>query len=124
MIVIVAGSRKYRNYGTVVQAISLSGFEITRLVSGRAPGVDTLGERWAFFNRIPISPFPADWEHLGKRAGPIRNRQMAEFVVAHQEEYGGCGLVAVWYEPSHRGTDDMIAVAKQYCIPTYIHKVP
>lgn len=123
MLVIVAGSRLYKNYDEVCNAIEQSGFDITRLVTGRATGVDFLGERWARANKIPISPFPANWSKHGKAAGPIRNREMAEFLIENSEEYGGCGLVAVWSSASHRGTDDMIKVAFDLGIPTYVHQV-
>lgn len=50
---------------------------ITKVVSGRAAGVDTLGEEWAKKNNLVVIPFPADWDQYGKRAGPIRNGDMA-----------------------------------------------
>lgn len=123
MLVIVAGSRKLNDYAIVCKAIEESGFNITRLVTGRATGVDFLGEKWAINHKIPITAFPADWAKYGKKAGPIRNRQMADFLVQNYEEYGGCGLVAVWYSLAHRGTDDMINVATQCGIPKYVHRV-
>lgn len=53
--------------------------DITELVSGKARGGDEAGEAWAKVFGIPIKPFPADWNGLGKVAGHIRNEEMAEY---------------------------------------------
>ena len=49
------------------------------IVSGKAKGVDEAGEDYADSYSIPIKRFPADWKTHGKAAGPIRNKQMAEY---------------------------------------------
>lgn len=113
MKVIIAGSRDITNPDFVEQAIQQSGFSITELVSGQAPGVDTLGERWARLNKIPIKPFPADWKKYGKPAGPIRNQQMADYADA---------LIAIWHNNSS-GTKDMIDKAKAKGLQVFILKV-
>lgn len=46
--------------------------QITTVISGKARGVDTLGERWAAANKISVERFPADWS-LGRGAGFRRN---------------------------------------------------
>lgn len=68
-------------------AVDASGFRITEVVSGVAHGVDKLGERWAQAHKIPVKQFPAQWNKYGNAAGPIRNREMAEYADA---------LIAVW----------------------------
>lgn len=55
---------------------------IEEVVSGRAHGVDSLGENFANDAEIPIKMFPADWDKHGKSAGHIRNKQMAEYADA------------------------------------------
>lgn len=40
-------------------------------------GADALGKRWAEWNWWPYLTFWADWKQIGKRAGPLRNTQMA-----------------------------------------------
>lgn len=50
---------------------------VTAVISGTAEGADKAGEAWARHHGIPVVPVPADWAHLGKRAGHVRNRQMA-----------------------------------------------
>lgn len=88
MKVIIAGSRKGIERRQVYSAIQWSPFfTVTEIVSGSARGVDTFGEEWAALNLRPIKQFPADWEAHGRAAGPIRNRQMAEYADA---------LILVW----------------------------
>ncbi len=47
-----------------------------------AKGADELGRAWALSLGIPLKKFYADWDKYGKRAGPIRNKQMAEYADA------------------------------------------
>lgn len=81
--------------------------QITEVVSGGAPGVDMLGEQWAREEIVthgwhkpsyPVTRFPADWNQYGRAAGPMRNKQMAEYADI---------LVAYWNEDT-RGTLNMI----------------
>lgn len=72
------------------------------IVSGKAKGADTLGEKWAKERGLKIKSFPADWDQFGNSAGPIRNAQMADY---------GTHLVAFW-DGRSRGTLNMVNVAK------------
>ena len=103
MKVIIAGSREGFVARNVFEAIEESGFTITEVVSGTARGVDKDGEYWAKLNSIPIKQFPADWENLGKSAGFLRNKQMAEYANA---------LIAVW-DGKSKGTENMISIMKK-----------
>jgi len=58
------------------------GWKVEEVVSGRAKGVDTSGERFAKACNISIKEFPADWDNNGKAAGPIRNVEMGEYADA------------------------------------------
>lgn len=104
MKTIIAGSRNYDSYNDFL--LSMCGVEdldVTEVVSGGCRGVDKLGERWARVEGLPVKTFPADWEKHGKAAGPIRNKQMAEYANA---------LIAFWDSKS-RGTKSMIDLAKK-----------
>ena len=57
-------------------------------------------------NNYPIKVFKADWERYGKRAGYLRNKQMADYAA----ETGGI-LIAFW-DGESRGTKMMIKLAK------------
>lgn len=113
MRVIVAGSRFITDPAIVAAAIEASGFEITEVVSGCCRGVDRLGEQWAERNGLPVKRFPADWCRYGKRAGPIRNREMADYADA---------LVAVW-DGRKGGTSDMIDAANERGLQVYVKRL-
>ena len=82
--VIVAGSRRFKDYKIVKSALDyyLANQDEVEIVSGCAGGVDSLGERYAEEKGIPVKKFPALWDKHGKAAGPIRNKQMAEYADA------------------------------------------
>jgi hypothetical protein len=67
------------------------------VVSGCASGIDTCGEIFAADVGIPVTKFPADWDRLGPKAGPIRNAQMAEYADA---------LLLIW-DGQSRGSANM-----------------
>lgn len=83
---------------------------IEEVVSGCAKGADKFGEAWAEINHIPIKKFPADWKKYGKRAGHIRNEQMARY---------GDALCAFW-DTKSRGTKNMIDISKKYGLKVFI----
>ncbi len=113
MKTIIAGSRSIHDRKIVEEAIKASGFTITEVVSGGARGVDAVGECWARDNNIPLKRFLAKWHVQGKRAGPIRNGEMAEYAEA---------LIAIW-DGESRGTQDMIVKAKCKGLQVYVYVV-
>lgn len=113
MKVIIAGSRNITSYAEVLKAIILSGFNITEVVSGRASGVDQLGEKWAKESNIPIKTFSPNWKELGRSAGILRNEDMGDYAEA---------LIAIW-DGQSRGTQHMIAFMSDRKKPVFIHKV-
>jgi hypothetical protein len=60
-------SPRLYDYIDVCDAVDHSGFTITEIVSGRTGGVDTLGDRWAKENSMPVKQFPADLGMLDGR---------------------------------------------------------
>ena len=116
MKVVIAGIRYedpvnkivFDNYPLLVKAITDSGYKISEIISGAAIGVDTLGETYAGANNIPVNRKPANWNKYGKRAGPMRNKEMALLADA---------AVILW-DGESKGTrnmiDNMIALNKPY----------
>lgn len=114
MKVIIAGTRHGVDRGIVREAIEESGFDVTELLTGKCPtGVDPAGERWAREHLIPVREFPADWSKHGKRAGPLRNAEMAQ---------EGEALIALPCAHS-RGTRDMIKRAKGHGLVVFEREV-
>jgi YspA, cpYpsA-related SLOG family len=77
MRVLVCGGRQFEDRDILSAALDhLSkdrGF--SRVISGGALGADTLAEEWAETAGLPTTVYHADWEKLGRKAGPIRNQQ-------------------------------------------------
>lgn len=115
MKVIIAGSR-YIESLDIDPIIKESGFFITEVIEGGARGVDRIARNWAIDNSIPYKTFDAKWEEYGlKAAGPIRNRQMAEY---------GEALIAIPLSYAvNKGTRGMIAIAKNLGLPVFVHEV-
>ena len=76
---IIAGGRDFDDYNRLVRVMDECPYEITEVVCGKARGADSLGEKWALSREIKVSYFIPDWESLGKRAGFVRNNDMAEY---------------------------------------------
>lgn len=113
MKTIIAGSRDFTTYAVVAEAMQFFAEDVTEVVSGGCRGVDQLGEEWASNRNIPVKTFDADWSAHGKAAGPIRNRQMAEYAEA---------LVAIW-DGKSVGTKNMIEEAKRRGLQVYVHRI-
>ena len=107
--VIIAGTRDFNDYAFLkknldyfLQGINPNNEEI-EIVSGNARGADKLGERYAKEHNLPVRLFPANWDKYGKRAGYLRNQEMANYADV---------LIAFWDEKS-KGTKHMIDIAKK-----------
>jgi len=82
-LLIVAGSRTVDDYNFVSEEIkrfikSNCFVKDVSIISGHARGVDLLGERFAEDNNLNLIVLPAQWEKFGKRAGYLRNQDMAD----------------------------------------------
>ena len=108
--VIVAGSRKIKSQQTINGILDPSKELISEVICGEAPGVDTLGRRWAEANSIPIKSFPAQWDKLGKKAGFIRNEQMAKYAKATN------GILVIVWDGISPGSAHMKRTAEKYQI--------
>lgn len=79
--VIVAGGRDFSpldKHRTWLKEKLLE-IKAKEVVSGGCTGADKFGEDIAKELNIRIKSFPANWAKYGKSAGPIRNKQMAEY---------------------------------------------
>ncbi len=115
MKIIIAGSRDITSVNEVGFACFKSGLfaEATEIISGGAKGVDSLGEVIANMCGLPVKQFIPDWTKYGKKAGFLRNIEMAEYADA---------LIAVW-DGNSRGTQHMIDIAKAKGLKVFVHIV-
>lgn len=103
--VIIAGSRTFSDYKLLATTCDhmLQNQDDVEVVSGKEPkGADKLGELYAEEKGYRVEEFPAHWSQFGNAAGPLRNKQMAEYADA---------LIAFW-DGKSRGTLNMIQVAR------------
>jgi hypothetical protein len=102
--VIIAGGRDFNDYDLLCRKADkiLSRQDEIEIVSGTAKGADKLGEKYAKERDFSIKRFPADWGTHGKKAGYMRNEDMALYADA---------LIAFWDEQS-KGTKHMIDIAE------------
>lgn len=110
MKLIIAGSRDCQASIEEIQIlIDHYQLNVTAVVSGKARGMDTCGEKWANSRGIPILPFPVtkeEWDTIGKSAGHRRNAKMAK---------EGDALLLIWDGKSSgsAGMKDLMVSAKK-----------
>lgn len=124
---IIAGGRNFEDYeklrfvcsGVIRSMEDGLGekFESIEIISGRANGADTLGERFAQESGYALKLFPADWVNLGKFAGYMRNEQMAKYAACVEEP--DCrsttqSVLCAFWDGRSRGTKNMIGFAHMY----------
>ena len=84
MKLIIAGSRGFEDFDSLERAVLVflkqnrKTGEPVEIISGRARGVDQLGEKFARKYGLKIIKMPAEWDRYGKSAGYRRNAEMAE----------------------------------------------
>ncbi len=83
------------------------------LVHGACPtGADSLAAIFGPLFGFEMEPHPADWNRFQKRAGPIRNREMAQ---------AGAGAAIGYRDPGKSdGTDGMREECRAAGIPTLL----
>lgn len=116
MKLIIAGSRGIGDEVTQVRLkefFLLQSFIVDEIVSGTARGVDQSGEAYAKANTIAVKRFPADWNTYGRRAGFLRNAEMAAYADA---------LLAIW-DGYSSGTRHMINCMKELNKPVWVYKI-
>ncbi|QKF94542.1 DUF2493 protein [Fadolivirus algeromassiliense] len=72
----IVGGRDYNDYNNFKKIVDNYIEEIgqpSEIISGGASGVDTMAEKYAIENNIPMTIFKPEWERHGKAAGIIRN---------------------------------------------------
>ncbi len=125
MRTIIAGSRTIWDYNAIEIAINNSGFEITEVVCGMAPGADSVGWAWAYINGLKIIEMPADWNDIGR--GIVRtNRYRKQYnpLAGHERNVrmakASEALIAV-HDGKSTGTAHMIQQAHDHGLKVYVH---
>lgn len=123
--ILVAGSRNYYNYSEFKNVMDYTNnkYHIIEIISGGARGADSLAERYAKENNIPIKVFPANWDMYGKTAGFIRNTEMHNYLQNFKDRM----CICFWDGQSH-GTVHNFKLCKNnntklVCYNFKLHKV-
>lgn len=115
MRVIIAGSRSLKRSchtlvaKAVLKAVTGYGIDIDEVVCGECYSIDEAGKVWAKSMGVPVKSFPANWDKYGKRAGFIRNGDMAKYA----SEQNDGALLGLW-DGISPGSRHMIEAALQY----------
>lgn len=112
MKLIIAGGRDFNDYDLLKSELDKYLYGITEdveIVSGMANGADSLGIRYAKEKGYPVKEFYAKWGTLGKRAGYVRNGEMADYATH---------CVCFW-DGISKGTGHMIDLAEKKGIPVF-----
>jgi hypothetical protein len=133
--IIIAGGRNFSDYELLrkeaLAAIYRTFGKIDKnnvtIVSGHAKGADALGERFAKEFELNTKIMPADWEKYDKRAGYVRNEQMALFTKGCYDEKETDdievkGMLIAFWDGESRGTKHMIEIAKNKKMPVVVIK--
>lgn len=104
MTLLVCGGRDYRKRDTVFATLDAIHAKrgIGAIIEGASTGADALAGEWAMRKGIQLCECYANFEVLGKRAGPQRNAFMATLPIDGAVAFGG-----------GRGTADMITRLKR-----------
>lgn len=116
--IIVAGSRNFQDEGmlfsTLDKIISEIGDNNIEIVTGGCRGADEIGKQYAIEHGYKHTEFPADWSKYGKKAGYIRNKEMAEYASKTN------AICIAFPVGESKGTRMMMDIAaKQYNITTW-----
>lgn len=106
VVIAIVGSRGFIDYDyferLVLDIIIKEQFNVIKIVSGGANGVDTLAEQFANNHVIEIEVIKPDWSK-GKIAGPLRNTEIVN----------KSDVVIAFWDGVSKGTQDSIKKAKE-----------
>lgn len=117
MRVIIAGGRDFNNYPLLreecIKILHSHQYKPVEIVPDGARGADKLGEKFAKRFNYPLKVFPANWDKYGKRAGYLRNKEMAEYASPD-------GMLIAFWDGKSRGTRLMIDLANKYNLEIHV----
>jgi predicted Rossmann fold nucleotide-binding protein DprA/Smf involved in DNA uptake len=106
----IVGGRNFTDYQKLKKHLDSIKDQITEIISGGAKGADSLAERYAIENNIPLTKYLPEWNKFGKRAGIIRN----EYIVKDSDQ-----IIAVWDGVS-KGTKNTIQTTAKHGKSIYV----
>lgn len=112
--IVICGGRHFNGYEqlktTITNFLKQRKIEIenVEIVSGHCQGADMLGEQYAKEYGLNLTIFPADWQRYKRKAGPIRNKQMIEYIMQTENK-----AVIAFVSENSKGTKQTVLLAKR-----------
>jgi hypothetical protein len=110
--ILFCGSRDWSNVEKIVEQLKRFDPARTTIVHGAGRGADSIAAKEADEMKFTVDPFPADWDSLGKSAGPTRNKEMLESGVDE--------VIAFGLSKSKGGTKNTVELAQSRNIPVTV----
>lgn len=130
MRIIIAGSREFDDYKRlelecnrifcqfaeekIIPVSAIESAKVIEIISGGARGADKLGEKFAKEYKLPLKIINADWNTYGKRAGYLRNEQMALYAKTDD------GVLVAFWDGKSKGTKHMIDLATKHGLKVFV----
>ena len=112
--IVICGGRHFNDYEqlktTITNFLKQRKIEVenVEIVSGHCQGADMLGEQYAKEYGLNLTIFPADWQKYKRKAGPIRNKQMIEYIMQTENK-----AVIAFVSENSKGTKQTVLLAKR-----------
>ena len=117
--ILITGSRTWTDEATIRTALwSLNPATDTIIHGASKDGADRIAHRLARERGFAIQTYPASWDSLGKKAGPIRNLEMTNSLTPGRDL-----VIAFRATGPSPGTDGTIALAKERGITVKVYYV-
>ncbi len=131
-LLIVAGGRDFDDVEMMNEVLYRFPTILTsEFVNGMCKtGADLLAREYARKRGRKVHEFPctqADWTEHGKKAGPMRNGKMAQFVVDNtmgEDMSQVCGVLIAFWDGRSTGTRDMINKALHKGLEVHVYRYP
>ena len=118
--VLICGGRDFSDRDYLFESLDsfLLNYDAIEIVSGHANGADKLGEEYAMLHGYSLKVFKAEWSKYGRAAGPVRNKQMLQYILEANPV-----IIAFWDRKS-RGTKNMIDQGRKAGVEVHVFSYP
>ena len=115
MILLVTGSRFWKDRKKIGAEIYRRRKKVTLLIQGGARGADLIADDYAKLLGIQTAMFDANWTYHKRAAGPIRNANQLAFGMAAARALKQQLLVLAFHKNirKSKGTADMVSKARK-----------
>ena len=129
--VLVAGGRDFTDFLTL--KFKLDDLLINKakehkiiIVSGKAKGADSLGERYAKLRGYDVEEHPADWKNILVEGAVIKENKHGKYnaVAGHNRNKDmaiSCDVGVIFWDTQSSGTYNMINLLEEYEKPSRVY---